>query len=294
MRISRPFRNFALVISFILPLQSAFALQCPKTQSDYTNLLASLNDFQSKLGQRPECQSLANEIQGLSYYFSRENRELIERATGGLITGSDKREIPSEDLIQLQNYSQNVTQKILRVVQSLQSQNSCREVASPSFLSVFSTLTGEVTQIASQFSGPYAVPLSIGGSVVAGILSGIDAIFQANRSLYDFEKSSEARQLYTSNLCIFHDIRAEVDSILMPATRLSLIDTLIENLDEKKEKLLPESPLAGQFLENYNVRRSFLPALNRARNELTRLYNSDDLLDAVSYTHLTLPTNREV
>jgi len=233
-KVNKTVKSFLPLFALVFSAQS-FAGRCPMPHPKYFELLSSLSQFEATIKKAPECASISQELSDLKVLYSQSDRDLVEKALNH--NSAERAELSIDDIVKLSKYSQGVTSKIGGIVSALGSQSQCMDTQKPFSLLSLAQITQEVTSLGASFSGPYGVILQTGGAVVSGILRGIDAIVAARRDPYNFERS-EDRIFYVTNLCTYHNIREEIDSVIYPEVQIKTYSELVNALEIKKQKLL--------------------------------------------------------
>lgn len=236
----------ATILGFTFFVQ---ARDCPTPQPEYEDLLAQLSDFQSSLLQGPECQGINQAVTHLSQSLNGSKVKLFEKF------GSDSTNLSPEEVVELGQSSQQVTRSLFAVINSMRDNQDCTPAKNnPSLLLTIAAVTESVSGVAAQYSGPYGVPVALGGAVLAEVLRGIDLLIQDNDGyrFADSEVGSQHRLLYARNLCVYHNLNSEIDSIIRPSTRISIYKELVKALQQKRDRVqLSADPKVREQVTNY-------------------------------------------
>ncbi|NRA44055.1 MAG: hypothetical protein HRU09_03755 [Oligoflexales bacterium] len=232
-------RNSLLLFVLLTVTKTALSLPCPSSNPRYKDAIIQLSDFKNRVDVDQTCNDLFKQLATLS-----------GDAGGGLFFGPpvspNGAELSLFELTLLTRFSDAVVGRIRSIVNSLILRPQCLKEDKLSVLQSLSSITQEVTSISAAYSGPYGVPVAIGGASIAGILQGIDLIIKKQNYGYRFDKL-EYRDLFATNLCSYHDIKTEIVDLLAPEFRVETYDTLVEELESLQEELVRDYPLCNKY-----------------------------------------------
>lgn len=223
------------------------SLQCPEPHEEYESIIRKLKDFEARLAPQNECSSLQAGLSDLRVFYA-DNMKKLKR---GLRKTSNQSEVSEEEATALSDYSTAVAEKISSLIAALdQDSGKCiSKEKQPSFLSSLASIARSATGLVGSFTGPYEVPIRVGGSLFAGVLLGIDKLLSGNPQ-YDFN-DPDLHQLFVKNLCIYHDIRQEIQNTLEPFQRLRMYMEIMTLLNEKERVILEACKTASNNCDEY-------------------------------------------
>lgn len=236
---SFPLRYSFLLIFLLAIPKLSFSLPCPSSNPRYKDAIIQLSKFKNRVEVDQACNDLAKQL-----------AELSTSTGGGFFFGPpvfpNGAELSLFELVQLTNFGDRVVGRVQSIVNSLILRPQCLKAEKLSVLQALSSITQEVTSVSAAYSGPYGVPVAIGGAGVAGILQGIDLIIKKQNYGYRFSQL-EYRDLFATNLCSYHDIKSEIVDLLAPEFRVETYDTLVEELESLQQELVRDYPLCKKF-----------------------------------------------
>ena len=246
-----------------------FSLPCPSSNPRYKDAIIQLGELKDRVEVDQACNDLIKQLAALS-----------NGSGGGLFFGAPVNprggELSLFELSQLTRFSDAVVGKVRSIVNSLILRPQCLKAEKLSVLQALSSITQEVTSISAAYSGPYGVPVAIGGASVAGILQGIDLIIKKQNYGYRFDKL-EYRDLFATNLCSYHDIKSEIVDLLAPEFRVETYDTLVEELESLQEELVRDYPLCQKYQTISDYQKSAETPINIVKKKIGDLKSDLDL-----------------
>ena len=274
-------QNSLFLIVLLILTEYSFSLPCPHANPRYKNALIQLSEFKDRVEVDQACQDLVRQLsqlssgQGGGFFFTPVNPN-----------GAN---LSLFELSLLTRYSDIVVGRVQSIVNSLILRPQCLKTEKLSILQTLSSVTQGVTSISAAYSGPYGVPVAIGGAGVAGILQGIDLIIKKQNHGYRFDKL-EYRDLFATNLCTYHDIKSEIVDLLAPEFRVETYDTLVEELELLQGELVREYPLCKKYqaISDYQTSAKF--PLDEVREKIGNLKSESQL----QHTWNTCVTTAEI
>ena len=272
-----PARYLAALISFCSSFAVFGMLKCPAPGPQYQEILNRLESFSSDMIVSDACANLKKDAQAMQNSFSS-----MGGFFGGGLGGDGSGELSVIELSFLMSSSDRVISKAKSIVDQLLVQPQCMQEYGVSALQLISSVTQQVTGLASAFSGPYGVPVSLGGAAISGILQGIDLLIQKHDYGYKFNKA-EHRNLFVTNLCTYHDIRQEIVDMLYPANRILTYQTLIDELNIREHQLVDSFPLCAEYHNIYTHRENARPSIEKIKKSFER--NADEAAHDSVWSH---------
>ena len=261
-----------IILVLLLFVYESFAyskLKCPYPGESVLRILQKLDDFSNDMNDDPVCQKLsqdAKQIQSGMAALSSLSKSGGASNNGGGGGGSgasnSATELSVNELNMLINASGQVISNAKNITDKLVSHPQCLKQNGLSTLQLVAAVTQQVTAIGASYSGPYGVPVSFGGGVIAGILGGIDSILQKQSFNYDFGQSKH-RDLFVTKLCIYHDVRKEIVETLYPDNRILTYQTLLDELNMRKYRLIADQPLCKKFNDIKDLKDIASPEIDK-------------------------------
>lgn len=263
---------------FILNCGAAAAAPnpCPTSNIHYTDLMQRLNSFQSQVEVDNVCQNLNRELASLSAGM---------QGGGFFFGGGGDGELTLAQLAILNRFSSMIVSKIQSILNEMIVKPQCMKENKITVLHTLSSVTLNLTSISAAFSGPYGIPVSIGGAGIASILKSIDVAVRRHNYEYDFDEKTY-RDLFATNLCAYQDVKHEIVDLLHPEFRVKAYKVLISELGLEQEQLISKNPLCSEYKKIYDYQQNALPFIKNVRQVFQGLNLTPD--DLVVWNHCVL------
>jgi hypothetical protein len=214
---------------------------CPNVTEDAKVILTSIQTLQDELRKTPECQSVSGKISTLSSIIN-------DKAWGTVrdtLRTSDAPQLEADEVVKVTAMVEKATFALSDIVSQLSSGSSnCLPPENrASFLASLSGIVKDVSGVVGNVTGPYGAAISLGGSLLSGVISGIDRLYKRDM-VYDFRKPAE-ELLFMNQFCAFSQAQQDINDFLqlqekekdllkleMDYLRNSKIKDLIENCQE--------------------------------------------------------------
>jgi|GEM_PF-3093518 len=218
-------------------------LKCPAVPEAYSKMITELNVLKASIKQEAACAPLNNEVKSLEDLLGKKRTEVKE-----LIEKSKTETLTSEELTIIRTYVEDVTKKVISTAELFNRNNYCFNEDKKNFsFSDLASITLDATALAKTIAGPWATPISLGGTALAGIFQGLNTIVK-NRRGYDFTKL-EQRQAYVQSLCAYYNYRQDIDYLLYPQKRSNQLRALEGNLTSHLKGVVDNCPECSDLAE---------------------------------------------
>jgi hypothetical protein len=222
-------------------------IECPRIPAAYGTVLEQLTTLKSQIQNSAHCEGVRIEVGEL------ENLVRSDRRTRFLdiVRNNADRTLSPSDTEFLQRYSTEVSDASLRLMAVFRGQNNCfPESERATSLAALTTVVHEASSLISQVAGPYGAPIAIGGTILTGVLQGIQA-FENARPGYRFDRPAE-RRAFTEQLCLYHLYRQQLDELLYPEVRLNDLRSLQNHLATKIEELRANCSECAEIITRFS------------------------------------------
>ncbi len=212
---------------------------CPVPHPTYESLIDNLRSFRSSAFPKEGCMEVKAKLQNLELLSSSNERLVIQN----LVQTSTVSATSPSQAQTIMNYNRSLSDQVLGLMRALKKERDCVNSSdTPALLNSVASLVQESTSAAATFTGPYSIPIAIGGSAFASILKLVNEVIDDIRGGYDFD-NLDHRQLYIRSLCVFQDIRREIDGSLEPEAQMKLYERYNSELEIKLLKISAATPI---------------------------------------------------
>ncbi|OUR94176.1 hypothetical protein A9Q84_17900 [Halobacteriovorax marinus] len=265
-------RFFAILCTFSLVNSSILAMSCPTPHSKYQDLLTKLKSVEEEIKNSggSHCQSIAEKMSEVRSVYEN-GREVFTILETSISPVEGTRELSNENIEAVKNYGSEAISVVGDLISKMKAEDKClSEDQQDNTLIAVSNVIQEVTSVAAKYTGPYGVPLSLGGNLIAGILRGIDSFKKASWFSNGYKFTSENdRLLFTKNLCIYHDIKSEVSNYINPLDRMVQLTALKVALKMKEYKTVRFYPEGKTLQGLYKNREAHLTIVKENLAKIT-------------------------
>jgi len=206
------------------------AVQCPFIPVEYEQMIAKLDAVKTSIRKDANCTDITLKVKTLEDLVA-SDREAVMK----IVESAGTAPLSGEQTEIIRKYAEEVTKKVAAINDLLSSSNHCFREDSKATPGALSSLVSEAASLLGSLAGPWGTPISIAGSVVAGLLGGMDNVSKT-RSGYDFTKRDDWVS-YVQNLCTFHVYREDVEKLLEPERYLEQLIAIRHTLNEQIARL---------------------------------------------------------
>lgn len=208
---------------------------CPVVSSTYEDVVLQLKSISDSLNTQPECNGIRTELSDMQSLKNAKERKLFNKIRKNEVKA---RELDPEEVESLIGYTDVISGKLSSIINSIQNRNKdCKlKESNVSILSSVASIAQETTSVVGSYSGPYDIPLQLAGGAFASLLRGIDAIVNNDVGGYNFNNEDHAL-LFAKSVCIYNDVKNEIENIMDPIWRDEIYEKLLGQLDIKESKI---------------------------------------------------------
>lgn len=222
-------------------------LECPGVGEEYEKMISRLDSIKAAIKEDANCDNVTMEVKTLEDLVVGDRKKVLE-----IVEGSEENPLTAEQAQQVRDYAENVTKKVAAITDLFTRSNQCfKEDHVDQQISSLSGFVSEASNLVGSMAGPWGAPISIAGNVIAGFLTGMDAIFKS-RAGFDFEKREEWMS-YVQNLCTYHEYREQIDHLLNPQARISQLQTLQGTLEQQISTMVDSCAECRQIQSVYKA-----------------------------------------
>lgn len=248
-------------------------LECPAIGDEYEKMIARIDSIKAAIKEDANCENVTLEVKSLEDLVVKDRKAVLDIVNGVSEEEGDnssqnqllgqERTLTADQSRQVREYAENVTKKVAAITDLFTRSNQCFKAdhAKEQLLSL-SGFVSEASQMVGSMAGPWGAPIAIAGNVIAGFLSGLDAIFN-KRAGFDFEQR-EQWMSYVQNLCTYHSYREQIDHLLNPKARISQLQSLGSTLDTQLQLMTANCRDCREIVTAYNENRGMDPEQLRA------------------------------
>jgi hypothetical protein len=205
---------------------------CPSVSDEAQNILTNIETLRSQLKKGPACEPIAEKISLINDTLTNEHWKQFK----DIVTGKDSEALEGDQIEELGSLANSVSQTLMQTIDLVKGSKCIDEANKPSFLSTLSGVTKEVSAVVGNMTGPYGMAISLGGSILAEAIDGIDAFFQG-KNPYNFNNPDE-ELLFTNQFCAFTEAQKDVTDYLSIDKREEELGLLKKYLLKKQSDLV--------------------------------------------------------
>ncbi len=221
-------------------------VQCPSIGDEFNKLLGRLESIKTKIKKTANCENVDLTVKSLEDLLVKDREKFLE-----IIEIGRTQPLNEEQTNQVRKYAENITLKVTSIYDLFTQANSCfNDGGSITDIQQLSGFVSEVSRLVAAVSGPWATPIALTGTVVAGFLTGMDKALKA-RAGFDFSTPSDWKS-YVQNLCSFHNYREQIEHLLDPDRRIRQLSDLKALLNDRLKQMTGDCPDCRQIQENFN------------------------------------------
>lgn len=202
-------------------------LSCPAIGGEYDQMIAKLDAIKTAIKKDANCANVELQVKTLQDLVTKDREtvmNIVDASNGAPLT-EDQSKI-------VRDYAENVTKKVAALNDLFTASNYCFRSDQPANqISALAGFVGEASQLVSSLAGPWGAPIAIAGNVIAGFMTGLDAIYKT-RAGFDFSKPEQFKT-YVNSLCTYHTYREQIGHLLNPAEHLHELSQLQARLDSQ-------------------------------------------------------------
>ncbi len=211
-------------------------VQCPAVSEDFAQLLAKVDALKASIKNEANCKEVARSVDrklgGLQ--ADREGfLDLIKKAQAAPLSDAESKAVA--------DYASSVTERISALIDLITQSNHCfQDNAGKEALTSLSGFVSEAASLLSSVAGPWGAPISIGGQIISGFLTGLDKVIKS-RVGYDFNDQSQWMS-YVQTLCTYYALRQDVQALLHPEERIAELQSIGRKLDLNMSSIATTDP----------------------------------------------------
>lgn len=278
-----PSGSFSFIEPYHEPLKYNID-QCPTINPNHQELLSQLTNMKERvLNEASNCKDsdnktsdLGTSLDGLlSLAQSSERNRFIE-----LVGNFRGRVLSPEEADFVRRYVEKGTKAVGLLFTSIAKSQCLDEDKKSMTMNDVASFLFELTKLSSEVAGPYGAPLSIIGSSISGLLSGL-ATLKETQGAYNFDQQDQIIA-YNHSLCAYAQLRQGLQTQLNDDTRINEYRYLISTLEERAQYLTQNCQACEKFLSSLkgiidkptsdNAIKDFV---NNHQSTLNQIYQTD-------------------
>lgn len=236
------------LLALLLPLSSFAAdtvpvLKCPAVPEAYSKMLTSLKVLQTQIKSdtNGNCEPVRSEVISLEKLLGERRKQVAE-----VIERSKTSSLDEASLDIVRGYVNDVTTKVINTAELLDRSNTCFDEDRKQFgFGELAAITLDATALAKNVAGPWAAPVALGGTALAGIFQGLERVVKNQRG-FDFVKLDQ-RQSFVQSLCSYYNYRQDMESLMFPARRANQLKKLEQSLKANLDEMVRDCPECHQL-----------------------------------------------
>jgi hypothetical protein len=238
-------------------------LACPAIGEEYDQMLSKLDAIKTAVKADANCKDVNLQVKDLESLVTTDREAVMK-----IVDGAGDQPLTDDQSKTVRDYAENVTKKVAALNDLFTRSNYCFRGDQPQDqISTLAGFVGEASQMVGSLSGPWGAPIALAGNVVAGFLTGLDAIYKSRAGI-DFSNRDHWKS-YVNSLCTYTSYRDQISHLLDPKARLAQLQTLKTRLDTQIGVMSRDCDECRTMMVNYEANRASGP------DALNKMFHSD-------------------
>lgn len=227
-------------------------LQCPAVTEEFATMISKLETIKTSIKATANCQNVVLQVDSLQKLLDDDRQKVLD-----IVSSSQEQGLTAEQSKIVKDYAEGLTKKVASLNDLFLNSNQCfSEDANKNQLASLAGFVGEASQLVGSVSGPWGAPIALAGNVVAGFLTGLDAVLKS-RAGYDFDNRAQWLS-YVQNLCTYHSYREQIAHLIDPAGRIHELKVLKGKLEAQISAMTNSCEECRTIASNFNSQSTLL------------------------------------
>jgi len=243
-------------------------VKCPTIGEEYQALVSKLETIKASIKESGNCKNVVLQVDSLQKLIGADRSKVLE-----IINRANGASLSVDDAAFVKQYAEGLTMKVASLNDLFLNSNQCfQEGAKGNQLMSLAGFVGEASNLIGSVSGPWGTPIALAGNLVAGFLTGLDAVLKT-RAGYDFSDRNQWSN-YVQNLCTYHSFRGQIEHLLNPEQKLQELTNLGGVLESQLQTLRVRCEECRLIEANFGDDRLTQPAVIAANSKNPAPYGS--------------------
>lgn len=218
-------------------------VSCPAISEDFSQVLTKIDALKTSIKKDANCKDVSTTITTTFDGIGKTRDRFL-----ALIKKSQTQTLSDSEIQEIGKYADAVTTKVASIIDLMTNANNCFDGdADKKALTSLSGFVSEAATLIAQVAGPWGAPISIGGQIVSGFISGLDKI-NKSRAGYDFSDRAQWTA-YVQNLCTYAALRPNIEALLHPQNQIGQLQMIARKLDQNMATIASVCPECGNVTD---------------------------------------------